>query len=188
MSEIDSTTTDDWDIRDSDDRRAHGTGRSVRERSATDTVLTSLLVSRVKQTRQPSLDPIRPPQLALQHGDHRQAQATKPSRRKPVPRDVRLELGRPEVSPSRRGARVSTPPMAVPGAPMNEDHRAEPRKDEVGRAGKVADVQATSQTTTPSLRSALKLPEPRAHQERPRLIEAFLLRNEDNHAISRPRE
>jgi hypothetical protein len=63
------------------------------------------------------------------------------SRRPPIPHDVRREPRLPERRAGGWGRRIPAPPMPMPEAPVDENHGAAARKDEIRRAGKVADIE-----------------------------------------------
>lgn len=65
----------------------------------------------------------------------------------PVPFHVGIELALPELFASGRCCRVRAAGMPVPETAVNEAHRAEPAKHEIGSAGELAIVQAVSETT-----------------------------------------
>ena len=64
----------------------------------------------------------------------------------PVTLDVRVELRLPEFRSSCRGGCVRATSVPVPEAAVNEAHGSKSRKHQIGGAGKLAVVQAESET------------------------------------------
>ena len=63
----------------------------------------------------------------------------------PVPLHVRMELCLPQLLAGGWSGRMQTPGVAVPKAAMDEAHGSESTKDQIGRTGKSAVVQAVPQ-------------------------------------------
>lgn len=64
----------------------------------------------------------------------------------PIPFDIGIKLGLPELLASGRGVGVGAVVVSMPETAMNEAYRSEPPKHEVRRAGEFAIVQSVSET------------------------------------------